>query len=71
MQTNSNNSNEAINNMISKVQDDFSEREAYFIEMQSIDEDAIKLNLPENYKEFFNKRLAADKNDFYRFYGLP
>lgn len=44
-----------------------SKREAYFVEMLRIDEEAQGLRLGSEYQEFFEKRRAADQNDYEAF----
>lgn len=42
-------------------------RDAYFSEMIVIDKKALHLRLPQQYHDFYTKRLVADQRDYYAF----
>lgn len=50
-----------------KIRALFSKREAHFVEMIRIDKEAKKLRVSKEYKEFFDKRMEADQNDYEAF----
>ena len=45
----------------------FNNRDSFFNAMISIDNQSLKLNLPDNFKQFYKERLAADKADYEAF----
>jgi len=45
----------------------FNDRDSFFNEMISIDNQSLKLNLPDNFKQFYKERLIADKADYAAF----
>jgi hypothetical protein len=66
MQQNSKDTN-TLYNYQEQIREYYSKREAYFLEMLRIDEEAKKLRVNEDYRTFFDKRIAADQNDFEAF----
>jgi hypothetical protein len=45
----------------------FNNRDSFFNVMISIDNQSLMLNLPDNFKQFYKERLAADKADYEAF----
>jgi hypothetical protein len=45
----------------------FNDRDSFFNQMISIDNQSLKLNLPDNFKQFYKERLTADKADYEAF----
>jgi hypothetical protein len=66
MQKSSQNIN-ALYNYQEKIRGMYSKREAYFVEMLRIDKEAKTLRVNEDYRTFYDKRIAADQNDFEAF----
>lgn len=70
-------SNQAVEDMVSEKETfytveqqllvNFNERDSKYKQMIKIDNDSLSLNLPEAYKEFYKKRLEADKKDYEAF----
>lgn len=56
-----------VENVATTLKNNFAKRNDDYVQLIRLDHKALSLNLPQNYKEFYQKRLAADTLDYAAF----